>query len=312
MENRSTGTSQYQIKSALYGLLIGDAVGVPYEFNDAKTLAKLDTIDMVPPKNFQRSHAGELPGTWSDDGAQMLCLFASLKACGKFDIYDIADRFVAWYDRGYMAINHRVFDVGIQTSRSLHEYKLSKNPYTSGLVVENGRGNGSLMRVLPVGLHSEYSDQQLIDYSHQQSLITHGDAVPQICCALYSLWVSSIINGLSIKHAYEYAVNTLTEHYQSRDDFLYQLEERVRPLDYALTGKGGGYVIDSLRSVRDVLLNTDNYRDVIINSILLGDDTDTTAAIAGGIAGLYYGYDAIPQPWVDLLAGKGLVEELLV
>jgi len=92
------------VVGGLVGLLVGDAVGVPYEFNAPEDLPDRHHIDMVPPAGFARSHAGVPPGTWSDDGAQALCLLASLLECGKFSLPDFADRLLRWYDGGYMAV----------------------------------------------------------------------------------------------------------------------------------------------------------------------------------------------------------------
>ena len=301
-----------KMKSGIYGYLIGDAVGVPYEFCTSEKLRRLEKIDMIPPRKFNRSHKEVKPGTWSDDGAQMLCMLASLMECRNFNINNLAKKLLAWYEKGYMAVNQKVFDVGVQTSRSLMEYSKTKNPLTSGLIVRNGRGNGSLMRVFPLGLFGDHEEDKMVEYAHLQSMVTHGDIVPQVCCAFYSLWVRETAKGGSIKEAYEKAVEKLLKLYEGKTEHLYYFTERLRPLDYNIKGKGTGYVLDTLRSVRDVLFEQDNYKDVIINAVLLGNDTDTVAAIAGGIAGMHYGYDSIPEDWLRLLKGKNVVEKLLV
>jgi ADP-ribosylglycohydrolase len=188
-----------------------------------------------------------------------------------------------------MAVNQKVFDVGVQTSRALTEYSKTKNPLTSGLVLKNGRGNGSLTRVFPLGLHnSDHVEDKIVEYAHLQSMITHGDIVPQICCAFYSLWVRETVKNGSIKESYERSVDKLMKIYEGQAEYLYYFNERLRPLDYNIKGKGTGYVPDTLRSVRDILFEHNNYRDVIINAVLLGNDTDTVAAIAGGIAGIHF------------------------
>ena len=298
-------------KSAVYGFLIGYAVGVPYEFYPSEKLKRLETIDMIPPKRFNRSHKEVKPGTWSDDGAQMLCMLASLMECRNFNINNLAKKLLAWYEKGYMAVNQKVFDVGMQTEKSLLEYSKTKNPLTSGMIVRNGRGNGSLMRVLPLALHGEYTDEKLVEFAHNQSLVTHGDIVPQVCCAFYCLWVREVMKGNDIKESFEKTADSLSKIYENQEEYLYYLQERFRPTDYNIKGKGTGYVLDTLRSVRDVLFEHDNYKDVIVNSVLLGNDTDTVAAIAGGIAGLHYGYESIPEDWLVLLKGKNIVEKLL-
>ena len=167
------------------------------------------------------------------------------------------------------------------------------------------------MRVFPLGVYADYEDEKLVEYAHLQSMITHGDIVPQVCCAFYSLWVKETAKGNSIRESYETAADKLTKIYTDKSEYLYYFVERLRPLDYNIKGKGTGYVLDTLRSVRDVLFEQGNYRDVIINSVLLGNDTDTVAAIAGGIAGIYYGYEEIPEDWLRLLKGKNIVEKLL-
>ena len=168
------------------------------------------------------------------------------------------------------------------------------------------------MRVFPLGLYSiNHEEDKIVEYAHLQSMITHGDIIPQVCCAFYSLWVKETANGGSIKESYERSVDKLMKIYEGQTEYLYYFSERLRPLDYNIKGKGTGYVLDTLRSVRDILFEHNNYRDVIINAVLLGNDTDTVAAIAGGIAGIHYGYDSIPEDWLRLLKGKNIVEKLL-
>src|SRR4051794_16317217 len=108
-----------RIRGGLIGMLVGDALGVPYEFHEPEELPPAGEIDYVPPADFQRAHVGTPPGTWSDDGAQALCLLASLLDRGRFDAEDLGRRRLDWYDKGYCAVDRRVFDVGIQTGLAL-------------------------------------------------------------------------------------------------------------------------------------------------------------------------------------------------
>jgi ADP-ribosyl-[dinitrogen reductase] hydrolase len=110
-----------RITGGLIGLLVGDAVGVPYEFHATHEIPPLERIEMEPPVGFRRSHRNMPVGTWSDDGAQALCLLASLLDGDRLDPDDLGRRLVDWYDRGYMAVDGKVFDVGIHTARVLHE-----------------------------------------------------------------------------------------------------------------------------------------------------------------------------------------------
>ena len=78
-----------RLAGALVGLLVGDALGVPYEFRSPEALPPFDEIEYTPPQGFQRAHHGTPPGTWSDDGAQALCLLASLLHKGELDPEDL-------------------------------------------------------------------------------------------------------------------------------------------------------------------------------------------------------------------------------
>jgi len=106
-------TLREKLAGGLIGLLVGDALGVPYEFHAREEIPALTEIEFEPPKGFRRAHAGVPTGTWSDDGAQALVLLASLLECGKMDLDHFAKGLVDWYDKGYMAVDGHVFDVGL-------------------------------------------------------------------------------------------------------------------------------------------------------------------------------------------------------
>jgi ADP-ribosylglycohydrolase len=108
-----------RIEGGLVGLLVGDALGVPYEFHAPGEIPPAEAIEFEPPPGFRRAHAGVPPGTWSDDGAQALGLLASLQEHGRLDPEDLGRRLRAWYEHGEFAVDGRVFDVGIQTGRAL-------------------------------------------------------------------------------------------------------------------------------------------------------------------------------------------------
>ncbi|WP_434279389.1 ADP-ribosylglycohydrolase family protein [Acinetobacter sp. CE-15] len=302
-------TKQDQLKGAIYGLLVGDAVGVSYEFLLAEQLPAYDQIEMLPPNNFAKTYPHIPAGTWSDDGAQALCLLDSLLYKNKMDTEDFMKRICNWYQCGYMAVDFQVFDVGVQTAEAIRNY-LSGVPL---LQVANNdvlaNGNGSLMRVLPLAIWHQGSDIQLIEDAYAQSHVTHAHLRSKVCCALYCLWARSILNGLDIAAAWSDAVTKLRAYLKDKPDDLEQLEYYIRP-DELEKGTGSGYVVDCLKSARYALKQT-TYQDVIKTAIAFGRDTDTTACVAGGIAGLYFGFDSIPESWLAQLRAKDLVEPLL-
>lgn len=298
-----------KIKGAIFGLLIGDAVGVPYEFHLAHQIPSFDDIDMYPPENFDRSYPHIAAGTWSDDGAHALCLLSSLLDCKCLNIQDFMYRLSEWYNVGYMAVDGHVFDVGIQTAEAIRKYLLGVPLKQIAPNDEHANGNGALMRVLPLALWHQGSDQQLIEDAYLQSHITHGHLRSKVCCALYCLWARYLLRDMEIQQAWLKAVATLREYYQHCPLDAEQLEFYIRP-DEIMGATGSGYVVDCLRSAR-FALQQNSYDKVIKAAIALGQDTDTTACVAGGIAGLYYGFDALPQHWYQQLRAKDLVEPLV-
>jgi ADP-ribosylglycohydrolase len=300
-------TLHERLEGGLFGLLIGDALGVPYEFHPPAALPPPSEIEMTPPAGFARAHAGVPPGTWSDDGAQALALLASLLDQGTLDVPDLGARLVAWYDAGYMAVDRKVFDVGIQTGQSLRRLKAGTPAEQAGPSDEAANGNGSLMRVLPLALWHRGTDAALVADAQRQSLVTHGHLRSQVCCALYCLWARRTLQESGAPWAD--AVATLRALYGQSSPAYAELEWSIRP-DDPPDGQGSGYVVDCLRSARWALL-AGGYEQVVKAAIGLGHDTDTTACVAGGIAGLRDGAAAIPQRWRAQLRAQEIVAPLL-
>lgn len=290
-------------KGGLYGMLIGDALGVPYEFHSADQIPPYDKIEMKPPLRFRRAHTNIEPGTWSDDGAQALCLLDSLMTCGSFQLKDFSDRLLAWYQHGLWAVNGKVFDIGIQTSMALDAYRSGKMPEECGMIRPDGKGNGALMRVLPLALWHTGTDHDLVLDAHAQCVITHGNLCNQVCCALYCLAARFLLNGEAFQPALEKAVFVLREIYEEMPAYAQELEWSVRP-EEPWIGQGSGYVVDCLRSAFMIMIRAESYEEAVKQAIQLGGDTDTTACVTGGLAGILYGFDAIPKRWYEALRGK--------
>lgn len=288
------------ILGGLFGLLIGDAVGVPYEFHHPNQLPALEELDMEPPKWFRRAHPTAPSGAWSDDGSQALCLLASLLERGRFEAQDFGARLVRWYREGYMAVDGIVFDVGIQTREAILAIESGVPASQAGPKGEHQNGNGSLMRVLPLALWHRGTDDELMSAAMLQSLVTHGHPRAQACCAVYCLWARETLNGTldAWGEALEKALE-LARHYDPA------IRREIRDLLCEPGGNGSGYVVDSLNSAR-LALQESSYERVVQRAVSLGNDTDTTAAIAGGIAGIRHGFYGIPARWRELLAGQGI------
>lgn len=296
-----------RLRGSIYGLLVGDALGVPYEFSSAAELPELGLIEMAPPAGFRRAHLGVPEGTWSDDGAQALHLLKALLEGDAALETKFADGLQSWYSSGELTPDGRVFDVGIQTQEALARLARGVPPAQSGPYEERNNGNGSLMRVLPAALLPAADDSVLIERARRQSLPTHGHPRSLLACSLATLISVRLLRGLTFVRALDEAQECLeqTTVEAERNELRILLDGRLD------APNGSGYVVDCLWSSVAAVLRTRNFEDCVRCAISFGNDTDTTACVAGGWAGLLYGEDAIPLRWREQLQGKHLVEPML-
>ncbi len=318
----------------MLGLLVGDALGVPYEFSPPNKLPSLARLEMAPPDTWLPAHSVEA-GTWSDDGATALALADSLLDCGGLNPQDLSEKLAAWQFEGRYAVDGFVFDIGVTTSDAIGRFMGGAPAIEAGPDNEMANGNGSLMRVLPLALWHRGTDEDLAHGAMQQSQVTHGHLRAQLCCALLCGWARRISAGADSETAWADATQTLRallpalcraanpinaddEPLQKMmkelafEEWESELEFHIRPADDT-PGRGSSYVVDCLRSVRDAMRQP-NYEAVVKYAIGLGHDTDTTACIAGGLAGLRDGVKAIPPRWRNALRGReicnGIIEKL--
>ena len=290
-----------QLQGGLLGLLVGDAIGVPFEFLTTEQLQEINPkMFALPFAGEERSHPRAPSNAWSDDGAQALALLDSLQRNNDFVLDDFAQSLMAWKQQGKYAVNGVVFDIGIQTKQALNRIAQGVAPIDAGGAQEVHNGNGSLMRVLPLALWHTGSDQDLVDCAHDQSLPTHAHLRSQVACALVCLWARQLLSGSD--DGFDDALAQLKSLYQSNDD-QDSLHELSIIMDAAnKTPRGTAYVVDTLWSVRQAFVKSSTYEEVIQRAVATGPDTDTVAAIAGGLAGMKYGKSGIPQVWLDNLA----------
>lgn len=290
-----------RIAGGLIGLLVGDALGVPYEFTKPENIPPLHQIEMEPPAGFRRAHRDTPCGTWSDDGAQALCLLASLLTCGRLDLDDFGRRLVNWLDQGYRAVDGRVFDVGITSQHAIRRLRAGHPAAQCGGADEQDNGNGALMRTLPLALWHQGSDAELIEDARRASLPTHAHLRSQLCCALHCLWARALLRQRD-DEAWRVAVATIRTQYPTGTPERTELEDQI--LSFPMDQCGGrGYVVDSLHSARLALQRPD-YEGAVRAAIALGHDTDTTACIVGGLAGIRAGIEGIPARWQSVLRGQ--------
>lgn len=301
-----------RVAGGFWGLLVADALGVPYEFHAAGDLPHRLEREMVPPLGFRRAHAGVPPGTWSDDGAQALALLDALLH-GPQDVADgFGERLLAWYEDGAYTPDGVVYDVGITTSTAIRRLAGGMRAGSAGPDGERDNGNGALMRVLPVALfhHGTASELEVARVAMRQAVVTHGHPLSQVCCALYAVWARRMLAGDAPDFAWELAEGVVDRAVQGAGQLHQAAYARLKG-EYERPLGGSGYVVDSLNAARVLLAEESSYEDVVQRAIGLGNDTDTTACIAGGVAGIRWGVEGIPERWRSALRGEAVSAPLL-
>jgi len=298
-----------KVIGGLVGVCVGDALGVPVEFVSRDKL-KLNPIkDMVGYGTYNQP-----PGTWSDDSSLTLCLAESL--CKGFNIHDIADKFIKWLYEGYWTPYGETFDIGNTTYIAISRLKSGVNPLDAGPKDEFSNGNGSLMRILPLSFYLEkMKKEEQFEITHKVSRITHGHLRSQMACGIYIQIAINLLKEDPPEIAYKKAKEISLDYY-SREPYVYELKHfdrilksdiRKLPLDLI---KSTGYVIDTLEASLWSFLNSKTFKDAVLTAVNLGGDTDTIGAVTGGLAGIYYGYSAIPKDWVKKIAKVDEIIEL--
>lgn len=228
----------------------------------------------------------------------MLCQLASLVERGRFDPEDTGRRFTAWFDEGYMAAGGVVFDYGGTTLAAICRLRARVPALDAGPTGVDDNGNGSLMRVLPVSLWSlSLPVREQVELSHRCSRITHGHLRSQVCCALYSLLARRVFFGDGIEQAWEGAAGELGGLYRGDPRRGAAFAEELELVLGFEDCRGTGYVVDCLCSAWEALGRGGDFSETVREAVRYGHDTDTTAAVAGGLAGLAFGFDSIPGEW---------------
>ena len=293
--------------NGMMGVVVGDALGMPVQFanrvelkiNPVKTMEGYGTYNMPP-------------GTWSDDSSMALATLDSIREHGEVNYSDIMERFVKWLFFGEYTPAGKTFDQGNTCVEAIYNYVREKDYRTCGKTGEYANGNGALMRIMPACLYAyekvlseEWNVNQALECIHQISALTHNHLRSKIACGIYYFMIKNIMGGCqsllerlqngvdeAVKFYHGDIVNYAELAYYMR---LFHLDEFAKNKEDTI--KSSGYVVDSLEAAVWSLITTDTLEECLLKAVNLGGDSDTIGAIAGGLAGLFYGYDSVPEEW---------------
>lgn len=307
------------IHSVLFGVAVGDALGVPVEFRSREYLKSNPVRDMLAYGTHNQP-----AGTWSDDSSLTFCLAETL--IDGYDLGKLANRFINWYEYGYWTPHGEVFDVGVATSKAIIRLEHGINPVMAGGGEESDNGNGSLMRILPLLFYiKDMSIEDRFRYVSDVSSLTHRHIRSILGCFIYTEFALQLLKKANKYEAFAKTIDIvkafLIDNPVCPDEEINLFhrvlsnpsgDNGIKPIyEYAEEEiASSGYVIHSLEAALWCIFNNDNYKGTVLRAVNLGSDTDTTAAIAGGLAGLLYGFADIPSEWVEKIARKDDIFDL--
>jgi ADP-ribosyl-[dinitrogen reductase] hydrolase len=300
-----------KIRSSINAAIVGDALGVPVEHSERQELALCAVKNMLGYGRYD-----EPKGTWSDDTSMILCTMECL--CAGYDLEQLGKLFCEWlFENRWTATGH-TFDSGLTTFLALDTIRTDHTSAAeSGCDGEDDNGNGSLMRILPVALYfSRLDPPAFLDRIHAVSAITHAHPRSKIGCGIYALFIRKLLNEPDKTEAFRQAIHEASEYYTSAERFRGEASHFSRIFSLTLPAlareeiSSSGYVVHTLEAAVWCFLHHENTRDVLLEAVNLGLDTDTTGTVAGGLAGLHYGIDSLPAEWINGLARKSEIDEL--
>ena len=297
-------------KDILFGVAIGDALGVPVEFISREQIKLNPVKDIIGYGTYNLP-----PGTFSDDSSLTFCLAEALTQ--DFNLKTIGNNFVKWYHSNYWTPRGNVFDIGIATRQAIGLLAKGKRADLCGGTDVNSNGNGSLMRIAPLVFYlMDKPIAERYDIIKQVSSITHGHIQSVIACFYYLEFLKQLIECKDKFEIYKDLQTSVSNHLKFLD---------INPSEIALFDRllndsvfdlpeekivSSGYVLHTLEASIWCLLNSDNYKEAVLKAVNLGEDTDTTGAVTGGLAGVLFGCDTIPKAWLAKLARREDIDEL--
>ena len=267
-----------RVKAAFIGLAVGDALGAPVEFLTAHEIkAKYGRLEEIVGGGWLRLKAGQV----TDDTEMSLCVARAIVAAGGWDLQGIAGRFAAW-------LKTKPIDVGDTCRKGIRNYMLKgelETPFNQW-----DAGNGAVMRLLPVALFTMGDDALLEKYAVAQAHLTHNHPLSDAACVYFGRLVHLAVLGFSKARMRRELEGLITEYPNFRFD--------------PYRGLSTGYVVDTMQTVFHYFFKARDFEECLVGTVNQGGDADTTGAIAGALAGAYYGMENIPKRWIRKMDRK--------
>ena len=292
------------VSGLIIGSLVGDALGVPVEFRPREVLRQNPVVDMRAfGTHFQPK------GTWSDDGSLLLITLETL--INKEPPVEALKKFVKWVNEGYWTAHGDAFDIGNTTADAIAGFIQHGKPSAPNTPQSNG--NGALMRIAPLALFVDVKrtkPEELYKLCGEWSALTHGHEISAFACTYYTMLIALILQNYTVSEAHSFTCAVTKKFAPKEFNRLISFDRHIST--YKIEDiKSDGYCLHTLEAAVWAAFNSPSYKNSVLMAVNMGEDTDTTASVCGGILGAYYGKSAIPQEWVQSLARLNDIENLI-
>lgn len=281
---------------SLLGLAIGDALGAPIEFEARDSYTPVTKYREGGPFNLKS-------GQWTDDTSLALCLSVSLLEKKSFDASDIISRFHKWFREGYLSCTNHCFDIGNTTKAALLRYEETGDLYSGS--PDDPATNGSIMRLAPIPLFYFENLEQTLFYAGESSRITHAPVECIDACRALALLIHRALHGLKKEEILNYKQGDLEICSSIENILLGSYKNKSRE---EISAKG--LATTCLEAALWSFYHTDNFNEGVLVAVNLGEDSDTTGAVFGQLAGAFYGISAIDSDFINELWDKELIEKM--
>jgi ADP-ribosyl-[dinitrogen reductase] hydrolase len=272
-------TIQDRFKGSFLGLAVGDALGAPVEFKPRKSFPYVTDYMDGGPFNLKK-------GQWTDDTSLALCIAHSLLERSGFDPFDQVEKYLKWFREGYLSCTGNCFDIGNTTKAALLRYEEKKEVFAGS--PDDPPSNGSLMRLAPIPLYFFPDEAAVIHYAGLSSKVTHAPIACIEACETLAKMIFIALEG------------------KSKDEIFRSIDNSILDKSYEeLSGKGEAKTC--LESALWCFYHSTSFEEGLLMAVNLGDDTDTTGAVYGQLAGAFYGINGIPKKYLDGLWEKEML-----
>jgi len=292
-------------KGCFIALAVGDALGSPIQFK------KRDTYPHV--RGYTAGGVfNAAKGEYTDDTAMALCLAKSLINSHGFNAKNQLDTYIRWLNDGYMSTRDEAYDIGQTVLKSIAYYSKTGKT-TTYLNHEKDSGNGSLMRLAPVIMYYAGDIDKAVLFAGKSSQTTHASRIAVDACRYFAYVLTLIFNGTSKQELFNSnGIDKMQNYFKNKS--LHQEVMKIAKGSYFHKSRkeifSSGYVIHTMEAALWAFYNEKTFKDTMLNAVNLGDDADTVGAVAGQLAGAYYGIGQIDEMFLTELFNKVLITEL--